>query len=72
MNGACDVTCSKGAYLYSPFTQIYSILRVGTLDYFVISSILYSKIWVAKFSFDQKCIIFTSKIGTVKIAKDWI
>ena len=49
-----------------------SILRVVTLDYFYLSSMLNSQMWVAKFSFEQKSLIFTFKIGTVKIAKHWI
>ena len=34
----------KAVYLFSFFTQICSILRVGTLDNFLISSMLNSKI----------------------------
>ena len=42
----CCMWCNlskKNVYLYSSFIQIYFILRVGTLDCFLISSMLNSK-----------------------------
>ena len=37
---------------------VHFLVKVGTLAYFHISSMLNPKMWVAKFSFDQKVLNF--------------